>query len=65
MADTTKNLFKLFLGLLGLLVGIWLIVIWAGDVWSLIKILFKGSVGIFVSLIGLVIVLLSASALKS
>ena len=65
MADTTKNLFKLVISLLVILVGVWLIAIWASDVGFLIKILFKGGIGILVTLIGLVILLLSASALKS
>ncbi|MBS3145418.1 hypothetical protein J4414_01300 [Candidatus Woesearchaeota archaeon] len=64
MADMTKNLFKLFVGLLVMLMGIWLIFTWSGDVGYLIKILFKGSIGIFVTLVGLGIVLLSSSALK-
>lgn len=65
MADIAKDLFKLIMGLLIILVGVWLIAIWAPDVWFLIKIVFKGSIGIAVALIGLVILLISASALKS
>ena len=65
MANVTKNLFKLIIGLLVSLVGVWLIVMWASDVGFLIRILFKGGIGVLVTLIGLVILLLSASALKS
>jgi len=65
MAKVIKNLFKLIMGLLVTLVGVWLIVLWASDVGFLIRILFKGGIGVIVTLIGLVILLLSASALKS
>lgn len=65
MADVIKNLFKLIIGLLVILFGVWLIVIWAPDVGFLIRILFKGGLGLIVTLVGLIILLLSASALKS
>ncbi|MCD4666860.1 hypothetical protein K8R47_03555 [archaeon] len=58
--DLAKSLFKVIFGLLLIVGGVYLISIWWPSVWTLIK----GSVGIIIGLIGLLLLLLGFSDMK-
>ena len=58
--DVVKNLFKVVLGLILGLVGVALIYLFRFDVLTLVK----GSVGLFIGLIGLLFLMLGISELK-
>lgn len=59
-----EKLFKLILGLLFLIAGIYLVVMWKSDVWFLIQLLFKGGIGLLLAFVGFIIFAIGLSELK-
>jgi len=56
----SKEIFKIMLGLLVIIVGTYGIIYWKWHVWNL----FKGALGPFIFLIGLLILIIGMSDLK-